>query len=47
MQVQTTRALEHCVREASQILGGASFLREGKGQGIERGAREVRVAAAY
>eukprot|EP00808_Paulinella_micropora_P020153 g78775.t1 len=43
-KVQTTQALEFCVREASQILGGASFLRQGKGQFLERMVREVRVA---
>lgn len=45
LKVQATQALEFCVRESSQILGGASFLRQGKGQHIERAAREVRVAA--
>jgi len=44
LKVQTTQALEFCVREASQILGGASFLRSGKGQFLERAVREVRVA---
>lgn len=43
-KVQCTQALEYCAREASQILGGASFLREGKGQTLERIVREVRVA---
>mmetsp|Transcript_4237 Transcript_4237/g.11836 ORF Transcript_4237/g.11836 Transcript_4237/m.11836 type:complete len:414 (-) Transcript_4237:810-2051(-) len=45
LKVQSTQALEFCVREASQILGGASYLRQGKGRELERAAREVRVAA--
>ncbi len=32
------------MREASQVLGGASFVRGGKGKHVERIAREVRVA---
>lgn len=42
-KVECTNAMEYCVREASQVLGGASFLRQGKGQIVERLAREVRV----
>eukprot|EP00928_Gymnodinium_smaydae_P065168 TRINITY_DN48346_c0_g1_i1.p1 TRINITY_DN48346_c0_g1~~TRINITY_DN48346_c0_g1_i1.p1 ORF type:complete len:412 (-),score=91.66 TRINITY_DN48346_c0_g1_i1:98-1333(-) len=42
-KVECTRAHEFCAREASQVLGGASFLRQGKGQLVERLAREVRV----
>jgi acyl-CoA dehydrogenase len=45
LKVQATETFEHVVREASQILGGASYLRSGKGQKLERAAREVRVAA--
>mmetsp|Transcript_37758 Transcript_37758/g.52326 ORF Transcript_37758/g.52326 Transcript_37758/m.52326 type:complete len:414 (+) Transcript_37758:116-1357(+) len=45
LKVQSTQALEFCIREASQILGGASYLRQGKGQFLERAAREMRVAA--
>lgn len=44
LKVQATNCLEYCVREASQILGGASFLRQGKGRWLERAVREVRVA---
>lgn len=44
LKVQSTQTLEFCVREASQILGGASFLRTGKGEALERAVREVRVA---
>eukprot|EP00441_Pelagodinium_beii_P026388 CAMPEP_0197664084 /NCGR_PEP_ID=MMETSP1338-20131121/58418_1 /TAXON_ID=43686 ORGANISM="Pelagodinium beii, Strain RCC1491" /NCGR_SAMPLE_ID=MMETSP1338 /ASSEMBLY_ACC=CAM_ASM_000754 /LENGTH=411 /DNA_ID=CAMNT_0043242651 /DNA_START=30 /DNA_END=1265 /DNA_ORIENTATION=+ len=42
-KVECTTAHEYCAREASQVLGGASFLRQGKGQLVERLAREVRV----
>merc|ERR1719265_2557110 len=42
-KVECTSAQEYCAREASQVLGGASFLRQGKGQKVERLAREVRV----
>jgi alkylation response protein AidB-like acyl-CoA dehydrogenase len=44
LKVQSTQALEYCIREASQVLGGAAFLRSGKGQYLERAVREVRVA---
>merc|ERR1712137_647965 len=40
-KVECTSAHEYCAREASQVLGGASFLRQGKGQRVERLAREV------
>jgi len=36
---------EYCAREASQILGGNSFLRSGVGEKVERLYREVRVNA--
>jgi len=42
-KVECSSAHEFCAREASQVLGGASFLRQGKGQLVERLAREVRV----
>ncbi len=41
-KVQASRTLEFCAREASQILGGASYLR---GNPVERLYREVRVNA--
>jgi len=41
-KVLSAEALEFCAREASQILGGASYTREGKGQRVERIYREVR-----
>jgi len=45
LKVQSTRTLDFCAREASQILGGNSVLREGKGERIERTYREVRTSA--
>jgi acyl-CoA dehydrogenase len=44
LKVQCSQGLELAVREASQILGGASFVRGGKGHFIERMARDLRVA---
>jgi len=43
--VDCTKNMELCAREASQILGGASFVRGGHGERIERLYREVRVNA--
>ncbi len=45
IKVQATKAMEYCAREASQILGGASYIRGGVGERIERLYREVRVNA--
>ena len=45
LKVLATRTLEFCVREASQIFGGSSFVRGGVGAGVERAARDVRGAA--
>merc|ERR1712187_1090773 len=45
LKVQATRSLEFCAREASQILGGKSYLRGGVASRIERTYREVRVYA--
>lgn len=42
LKVQATETLEFCAREASQILGGASYMR---GSRVERIYREVRVNA--
>jgi len=45
-KVQSTRTMEFCAREASQILGGKAYLRgQGPGARIERVYREVRVYA--
>jgi len=37
--------MEHCAREASQIVGGNSVLKTGPGERIERIYRDVRIAA--
>ncbi len=42
LKVQATETLELCAREATQILGGAGFMRGGR---VERIYREVRVNA--
>lgn len=42
LKVQCSQTLEFCAREASQILGGASYLRDNR---VERIYREVRVNA--
>ena len=42
LKVQCSQTMEFCAREASQILGGASYLRDNR---IERIYREVRVNA--
>ncbi len=42
LKVEATQTLEFCAREASQILGGASYIR---GSRLERIYREVRVNA--
>ena len=42
LKVQASETMEYCTREASQILGGASYLR---GNRVERFYREVRVNA--
>lgn len=44
-KVQCTKTMEYCAREASQILGGNSYIRGGWGTKIERLYREVRVNA--
>jgi len=45
LKVQCTKTMEFCAREASQILGGSSYIRSGNGGRIERLYREVRVNA--
>jgi len=44
-KVQATKTFEFCAREASQILGGNSCIRGGKGERVERLYREVRINA--
>jgi len=45
LKVQATKTMEYCAREASQIFGGASYIRGGVGERVERLYREVRVNA--
>ena len=42
LKVMCSQTMEFCAREASQILGGASYLRDNR---VERIYREVRVNA--
>lgn len=44
-KVQATKTLDFCARESSQIFGGASCVRGGPGQMVERLYREVRANA--
>ena len=43
IKVQATKVFEYCAREAAQILGGASYVRGGQGEKIERLYREARI----
>jgi alkylation response protein AidB-like acyl-CoA dehydrogenase len=45
LKVNASRTFEYCAREASQILGGNSIIKEGKGKLVERMYREVRATA--
>lgn len=45
LKVQASKTFEFCAREASQIFGGSSIVREGKGKIVERLYREVRASA--
>ncbi|KAJ9454640.1 putative medium-chain specific acyl-CoA dehydrogenase [Diplonema papillatum] len=45
LKVQATKTFEHCAREASQIFGGSSIVKEGKGVIVERLYRRVRATA--
>jgi len=42
LKVNSTKTFEYCAREASQIFGGNSIVKEGLGKRIERLYREVR-----
>jgi alkylation response protein AidB-like acyl-CoA dehydrogenase len=44
-KVHSSKTMEFCAREASQIMGGNSYLRGGIGEKVERLYREVRVNA--
>mmetsp|Transcript_7448 Transcript_7448/g.18463 ORF Transcript_7448/g.18463 Transcript_7448/m.18463 type:complete len:418 (+) Transcript_7448:23-1276(+) len=45
LKVNSSRCFEFCAREASQIFGGSSIVREGQGKLVERLYRDVRQAA--
>mmetsp|Transcript_29420 Transcript_29420/g.71710 ORF Transcript_29420/g.71710 Transcript_29420/m.71710 type:complete len:95 (+) Transcript_29420:49-333(+) len=45
LKAHSTKTMEYCAREAAQILGGASYVRSGVGERIERIYREVRAYA--
>jgi alkylation response protein AidB-like acyl-CoA dehydrogenase len=45
LKVQASKTYEYCAREASQILGGNSVVKEGRGKTVERLYREVRASA--
>ena len=45
IKVQATKTFEYCAREAAQIFGGASYVRGGQGEKVERLYREVRAYA--
>ena len=45
LKVQATKVFEYCAREAAQIFGGASYVRGGQGEKVERCYREVRAYA--
>ncbi|KAB8337255.1 hypothetical protein FH972_021557 [Carpinus fangiana] len=45
LKAQSTRVFEFCAREASQIFGGISYTRGGRGAKIERLYRDVRAYA--
>lgn len=42
LKVMATQTMEFCAREASQVLGGNSYVRGGQGEKVERLYREVR-----
>ena len=44
-KAQTTKVFEYTAREAAQIFGGASYVRGGQGEKVERLYREVRAYA--
>lgn len=45
LKVNASKTFEYCAREAAQIFGGSSIVREGRGKVVERLYREVRGAA--
>ena len=47
LKVQSSKCLEFCARESSQIFGGRSYVRGGRAGKIERSYRDVRAIAIY
>jgi len=47
LKISATRCLEHCAREASQVFGGRSYIRTGRGGFIEGVIRSTRGAVIY
>jgi len=45
IKVQATKVFEYCAREAAQVFGGASYVRGGQGEKVERLYRDVRAYA--
>jgi len=45
LKVQASKTYEYCAREASQIFGGNSIVKEGKGKKVESAYRGVRAMA--
>jgi len=45
LKVMASKTFEYCAREAAQIFGGSSLVREGRGMAVERLYREVRGTA--
>jgi len=45
LKAQSTKVFEFCAREAAQVFGGASYVRGGQGEKVERLYREVRAYA--
>ena len=45
LKAQATKVFEYCARESAQIFGGASYVRGGVGEKVERLYREVRTYA--
>ncbi len=45
LKVTASRTFEFCAREASQIFGGSSIVKEGQGMLVERMYRQVRATA--
>ena len=43
--MEASKTFEYCAREAAQIFGGSSVIREGRGKIVERLYREVRGVA--